>query len=166
MKQRTTKKWQEFMIRIVWTLSLTAAAVGLIFGIHQEITVGFEYKWQDKLWHDNMYDNLTEEERKRFVELWDAGVLTERNLPELTHNFLRSPSRERAFYQGFDEGFATNVARGLGKIRIVPLYFLLPVCFFVIVWFVFGTAIGIIWIGWKLSKRLILWIIHPIKHNS
>ena len=80
--------------------------------------------------------------------------------------FLRSPSRERAFDQAFSSGFATDVTRGLGKIRIVPLYFLLPLCFFVIIWFVFGTAFGIIWIGWKLSKRLILWIIHPLKHNS
>ncbi len=147
-------------------LSVTAAAVGLIFGFHQEITIGFQRKWQDQLWYNSMYENLNKEEKAKFDELWDAGIITKRDLPELTRNFLRSPTREGALEQAFKTGFRANVARELGKIRIVPLYFLLPLCFFVIVWFVFGTAFGIIWIGWKLSKRLILWIIHPLRQNS
>ena len=154
------------MIRIVLTLSLTAAAVGLIFGLHQEITIGFEYKWQDKIWYDNMYDALTDVEKEHFDDHWDAGVINRNNLPAISDRFWRSPTRKGAYNQAFKTGFATDVARGLGKIRIVPLYFLLPLCFFVIVWFVFGTSFGIIWIGVKLSKRLILWIMHPLKHNS
>lgn len=74
-------------------------------------------RWQDKLFYDNVYDNLTEEERKRFDELWDAGVIDERNAPEIARNFMRSPTREGAFDQAFKTGFRANAWRELGEIK-------------------------------------------------
>lgn len=78
-------------------------------------------QWHYETLAVNFYDMLTETERQRLSDMWDRGVLTERQLPEIVDRFMRAPNRENALEQSFKTGFGANVGREWGDIKEVFL---------------------------------------------